>query len=348
MATLTPTFADVRWGESVYALFDYYQNPIRVGVDAAHPQGQNPVRIVRHGGGGTGGNYSDGRTDAYGEGFFFDAWLLGNHPTTNPAARWDILSFDSGQKSHFDFFTGLQTIFPRSRSLLFPENVLDCQFAIASLKRFGVQCGFNPNKMVGAGSSFGAWLMGHAALFPPIGGPGRRSVLRQGALNTNTHDSTLRGLMFEVGQVDARRTAGVDYLSFENYHGWVGTRYDNSGEWAALSEDVRRALSIRAYFEAGELDGYTGWFVHNVVQGNHVHPFTNPHDSQQHADLVASMQAGGLVEGNGLPAEGAPRRYGQLLRNAGTLDNPNWPSDPPAGALALYQQIEAWMAGQIV
>lgn len=347
MASITPTFANLRWGDAPYALFDYFQNPVRVGVDAAHPQGQNPVKVIRHGGGGTGGNYTDGRTDAYGEGFFHDAWLIGQHAAINPAARWDILSFDSGQKHHFDFFTGTQTIFPRSRSLLFPENVYDCQFAIASLKRFAVQCGFNPNKMVGAGPSFGAWIMGMAALAPPRGGSGRRSIWRDGLLRTGTHDSTLRGIIFEGGQVDARRTAGVDYLRFDHYSGWIGTRYDNAVEWNAIPEDVRRALSIRAYFEANELDGYTGWFVHSVEQGTHVHPFDNPHDSQQHLDLIASMQSAGLVEGNGLPAYGQPRRYGQMLRVAGTFNNPNWPSAPPAPVLALYQQLETWMAGQI-
>lgn len=332
MATITPTLSAQRWGEEVYAFFDYYRNPVRVGVDAAHPNGQNPCLFVRHGGGGTGGDYKNQTTSAYGDAFYFPAWMIGTHAATNPAARWDMCCFESGQAYHSDFFTGTQTtLFPRSRALYFPDTIRDAQRAIAAITRLHVQLGFNPNRKVLYGESFGAVMAMLTQLVPPIGGPGRRSVWRRGTFEPDTHDSTVRAVLFAQGQIDCRKIAGVDYMNFANFGGWFGTRTDNSAEFDALPDSVRAMASIRAYLEANELDGAVPTFVANVVQGDHNHPFTNPHDSAQHADLTAALSAAGVT-------------YGEQLRNAGEWENTNWPNDPPAPVLARYQAVEAFLS----
>lgn len=350
--TTTPTFADQRWGPEPYALFDYYRNPVRDNVDTLHPNGQNPLWIIRHGGGGQLGEYVDVRTSRYGDSFYLPMWLCANQPGSNdnaPATHWDVCSIESGQQTHFEFFSGLQSLFPRSRQIFMPHAIRDLQRAIASLKHMCRFYGFDPNRCIGYGESYGASLMALAAIVPPFGGPGRRTVWQAGDRRPATHDSTLRGVFMSQAQIDVRNSApgNVDYIAYQNFGGWLGTDMTDSAEFDAVSQRIKASLSIRAYFEAGELDSYPGFFVGNVVQGTHdVHPFQNPHCSQQHADMIAAMVGAGLTE---TTSAGGDRRivYGQQLRTGGAYQNTLWPDGPDAASLAKMQPVEAWAAAQI-
>lgn len=355
---ITPDNADFRWGPEPYALLDYYRNPTRVGVDATHPNGQNPCMLLRHGGGGISGDYRESRdnliTGLIYDAFYFPAWLsnhaeAGTGTQGNPASGlfWDVISFDSGQMSHFDSDTGAQTLFTRSRSLFFPDAIFDCQRAIATIKSHAITLGFNPHKLIGYGESHGSTLLSLSQLYPPMGGAGRRSVARAAARRPLTHDSTLRGVVMSQAQVDCRNISGTDYLLYSNMTGWAGTNIaDGGAEWNAVASKTKDSWSIRKFFEAGDLDSYPGFFVGNVVQGNHVKPYANPHDSEQHTELIAAMTAAGLTEGTGRTS------YGQQLRNGGDWDNSaanggNWPNGPSGAVLASMQVVETWMAAQV-
>lgn len=334
MATRNPTLSG-RWGESAWAQFDYWRNPVRVGVDAAHPNGQNPCIFYRPGGGGTGGNHQDIRTDAYGDPFFLFHWLGGAHATSNPGSKWDLCSFSSGQQMHVDFFTGLQTLFPRTRSLFFPDAIRDCQRAIASIKGQAATLGFDPNKVVGWGDSYGATLLGLSQLAPPLGGGNRRSVWRDGTNLSKSYDSTLRGLLYHQGQIDCRKIGGVDYLAYQHCAAWFGTRYNDSGEFNNLPDAVRAMASARAYIEAGETGGYRGWFLAYVSGvGAGTHPLADPHDTVQAADLETALVAKGLT-------------YAKQVRSADSWRNTNWPNNPGAPELALYNAADTFLAARI-
>lgn len=334
MASRTPTLSG-RWGEAPWAQFDYYRNPVRIGVDSDHPNGQNPCVFYRHGGGGTGGNFQDLRTDAFGDPFFAIHWMTGGVTGSNPTARWDLCSFSSGQQHHIDFFSGLQTVFPKSIELFFPDAIRDCQRAIASLKGQHRTLGFNPNKVVGWGDSYGATLLGLSQLAPPLGGGNRRLVWRDGTNLSANYDSTLRGLMFHLGQIDCRVVGGTSYLAYNNCAGWFGTRYNNSAEFDALPAEVRAMASARAYIEAGETDGYRRWFLAYVTGlGTGVKPLADPHDVVQLTDMATALTAKGLT-------------FGSQSRAASGWTNANWPNAPSAGVLALYQAFETFLAAGI-
>jgi hypothetical protein len=341
---INPTLQLQRWGVEPWALFDYYRNPTRVDADADHPNGQNPVLFVRHGGGGTGGDYSEWRdTTVTGTTWYFLRWLLGDQAANESPRHWDICAFESGQRANFAYggYSPPHVVpFPRSESLLFPATVRDCQRAIASITHMHRELGFHPEKRGGFGHSFGATLMGLSQLAPALEGSGGSSTWQEGTDDPRTHDSRLKFLLFQEGQVDFRKVVGgiydgLDYLHYSTAGGWFGTSglaYPNG--FAAVKAETREMASILRYFQVGDVDGYSSWYVTWDAQGDHVHPYTNPHDSQQRTDLLAAIAAAGLVA-NAAPIDAA-------------FVNTLWPAGPGATELALYQTIEGWMAAKVL
>lgn len=337
-----------RWGEAAYAQFDYWRNPTRIGVDADHPNGQNPCLFVRHGGAGVTGDHGTYRTDAFGDPFYAIHWLGGAQAGSNPSPRWDVCSFSSGQEHHIDFYagTGLASTSPqpRSLSLYFPDAIRDCQRAISAIKGQHVALGFNPRKVVGWGDSYGATVMGLGQLIPPLGGNGRRRIWRDGVNLTSNHDSTLRALVYHIGQPDCRNISGTDQIHYFNCGGWFGTRTDVSTEFDALPDNVKELSSIIAYLEAGgnDIEGCRNWLVAWATGiGDGIKPYGRPgvggsdiHDTAQHTNLVNALTAAGIT-------------HGSQLRGPDEWRNTNWPGEPPATQLALYQALNTHLAAAI-
>ncbi len=338
MVTRTPTTSDIAYGPMPYHRFDYYKNPVDVMVGGVRA---NPVKLYHHGGGQITGGHQVARTSAYGELFYLIHWLTGAQAGTNPAPYFDLISYSSAQQNHFDFLNAGFSHYPRSRQVFFPDSIHDRQWAIATIKRMLPDLGCDPTKVIDWGSSAGAWEGGLAHMKPVLRGYGERTVWAEGSMRSGAYDSSVAGMVYEQGQIDCRNIAGTDYLRFDHCSGWVGTRYDNASEWNAVPAEVKKAMSLKAYFEDGEIDSYPGFYVLYPSGGSHTKPLSNPHDSIQHTELVAAMQAAGLTEGTG------PGTYGQKLYTPGDLENTNWPGDPSGAVLAKYQDVAAWMLAQI-
>lgn len=334
MPSSTPTFADQKWGSEPWCRFDYWRHPTRENVTAEHPNGTNPLLCIRHGGGGTGGDYTMYRTDAIANIWFFFRWL---QETGSLARKFDICSFSSGQAA---FYSSPQVI-PKSVSMYFPDSPVDAQRFVATIKHRAVEFGFDPNSMLGMGESFGAVDMSLAMMAPPIVGNGNSRTWLREYRHPQTFDSQLRGVIYHIGQVDCRKTGGVDYIHSYNMAGWFGTRTDSTSETDALPTQVREMASLLSYLERGDTANYRGLFVMWGERGDHVKPYGNPslpgsdvHDSQQFYDLCAAL------DNRGLP-------YGKLFYAGNGLTNINYPSAPPHTQTVYYQTIYNWMVGQL-
>jgi hypothetical protein len=330
MATATPYLGDERWGPDPWCMFDYWRNPTRVGVSASRPLGQNPVLFLRHGGGGTGGDHQFVRTSTLGDTFYFVQWLIGTHPATEPARHWDVVSFTSGQQA---FTIGGPV--PRSNDMYFPDAARDVQRAIATLRHLGPSYGWSDVDCVGQGDSYGATALAWSQLAPPLVGSGNQLTWTERTRDPWTHSSRLKGLVFHIGQIDARVIGGQNYISHEHYAGWFGTSPFNSDSLDAVPTDIREAASIRRYFERGDLQYYPGFMAVWSEQGDHVQPFSNPHDSQQFYDLLEAAAAAGITMDSQLYIPGA-------------YANTQWPAGPNHSALVVYQECESWMASRLL
>ncbi len=284
---IVPTNADVRWGQGAHCFYDYYRNGF--GFSGA----RNPCLFVRHAGGGVGGSYIFERSiAATGRIPAFFRWLVEfDHPV-----HFDYISFESGQ-SRYDPGT-----IPRANQMIFPEAVVDVQRAICEIKKqhhsFNFHAGFDPSRCVGFGDSHGATLMGLASVYPPMRGSGGDDNTQRGVFSAGTHDSTLRGMIYHLGQIDVRFGTDVapasDYMSYFNMAGWWGIRDDDPAEFNALPASVRAQASLRAFIQSGDTRFYRKMFTmyqHTTFAG---YPLTNSHDSQQRLDLNAALDAAKL------------------------------------------------------
>ena len=323
MVLVVPTEADVRWGRQPHAFFDYYRNSFSFSGD------KNPCLFVRHAGGGVGASYQFYRSiSATGRVPGFFRWLIEfDHPV-----RFDYCCFESGQYSYDNL------VLPRCDEMIFPEAVVDCQRAIAEMKhmhdKFSLtHGGFDPDRCVGFGDSHGATLMGLAGVYPPLRGSGGDSTTQRGVYRGGTHDSTLRGMIYHIGQVDIRHGTDVapvdDYLQYFNMAGWFGTRDDASGEFDNLSTQIKNASSLRAFVQNGDTRFYKPMYTLYQELGAHTYPLANSHDSQQRTDLNNALTAAGLP-------------YQTRLYQSGDFDATypfTGPVDPSSAVGQMYQSL---------
>lgn len=329
--------SDLRYGPHAFSKFDYYQNSERVGVDALHPNGQNPLLIMRHPGGGTVGSHrwwrDSSNDDTTLEGLFdWIQWLLGAQPSTKPALKWDVATVTTGQQTH----TGGG--FPRTRSMFFPESIVDYQNMIASIMHLSWELGFDEQRVISGGSSMGALLGGLAMMAPGLRGTGSQHVWVKGRYVFDTHRSTPKGHFHHQGPIDFQTYGGIPYYHHTRVSGLAGTRFDTAAEWTALDPRYKAMFSIVEYFRRRETAGYRGFLISWAEQGSHVHPFGSgvPGDGSLHDSIQATELATAISE-CGLP-------YHLNLHQVGWMINTQWPAGPNPLALSIYQEYENWMA----
>lgn len=334
MPTFSPTFADQKWGPEVQCLFDYYPHDVRENVSADHPNGTNPLLCVRHGGGGVGGDHTQYRGSATGDLWYFLRWL---QTTSSLARKWDICAFTSAQKAHYSS----PQVIPLSVPSYAPHNIYDVQRFVASIKAKSDTYGFSPSDMILAGESFGAGICSLAMLAPPLIGTGNQRVFLKAAERPGTWDSQVRGVLYHIGQIDWRKSGGIDIIHAYNAHGWLGTRYDTTADFGAVPDSTRAMISLMAYIERGETQNYRGMFVLWGERGDHTIPYGDPniagsdvHDSDQYTTLTAALAAKNLP-------------HGKLFYSGSGLGNANYPSAPPHTQQVYYQSIYDWMVGRL-
>lgn len=334
MPTIVPTFADVPWGTLDWQRFDYFkhpfQDPKQFDEQAGKWVGGNPLLMMRHGGGGTAGDYRYYRT--FGSGTFatFLRWLQDNPH----GVHFDYCSIGSGQRS----FDWSPMLLQRSQPLYFPAAFLDLQRARAAIKARHLDFGFDPDNCHAGGNSYGATVQTLAQLYPAWRGAGGDAALAiAGAGRTNSFDSTVRSVLAQQPQVSiAESIPGTDYMDFINVVGWLGTRTDDSGaEFHSVPMRVRKAFSILELLAARQLDGAVPMFTLYQTSGDGVHPFVDPHDAQQRIDLNDALAAAGVQDCD------------TRLYVHGDLDNNGYPGNPTnPSQLATYTQLYAWLSAR--
>lgn len=269
--TVAPALGNVRCGPGGDDLFDYYPNATRL------LQG-NPVVLHRHGGGGNLGFHQDARIiytfpvngGLPGETWYFYHWLRGAWAAfgQSPSLPWDLITFSSGQRSHESVGGTEQDYTPvpaAHRSILMPDQIRECQRNIATIKRMagltisGVKLGFDPNRGIGYGESYGATLHALAQLAPPISSNGGHKTWYDGIYTPGTHDSRLRGCVLWEPQIKC----DITYMwAALNYSGWFGGRSDSS---SAQDQSVFGA-QLR-WTEATRLLDVSGTWHRNAFSG---------------------------------------------------------------------------------
>lgn len=322
---------NIRWGPNRWCLLDHYKNPTRVGVDAAHPNGKNPCLIFRHPGGGTVGSnewYRDSLANQ--DYFYFLQWLVGAQPVSMPALCWDVIHATTGQQQH-------DGVIPRTRSLFFPESILDYQSMVSSVMHMSIDLGIDEDRCVLGGESMGALLASLSLLAPSLRGSGQQHVWLKGRHNYGTHRNRARGVLHHQGPVDFQIYGGVEYYHHSRIGGLAGTRYDNNTEWTALDPRVKAMFSIIEYIRRGETAGFPSIYISWAEQGNHINPFGDPgipgsnlHDSRQADDLATALAE------RGMPHEKDVHQPGWLVNTA-------WPAEPNHLALSMYQRRANWL-----
>jgi hypothetical protein len=178
--------------------------------------------------------------------------------------------------------------------------------------------------------------MGVAQMAPPLLPVTPGSGFRDGPSNPVGFDSRLRGLIYHIGQIDFRRdSAGVPYFDPTNLSGYTGTSTFTPSQFASVDDETLASISLADYLERGDVANYPGLFsLWTTFGGSGAHPWGELHDQRQHAELVAKLTAAGLT-------------FGQNLYQAGLLANSNYPNPPSGATLALYQQLEAFLASRL-
>ena len=344
MVTVNPTYSDVRWGPEQWQYLDYYANPTRV-------TGGNPLLIMTPATGWNTRSHRTNRTSGVDEKWYFMRYLLGGQDinvtgdllAAMPKMYWDVCTPCTGQQNHDS------AVFAKSRQLYGMDVIRDEQRMIASVKSLYGTYGFNPSKIIRAGSSATALNAMIAQLAPArIGGGGGKTWLDSNYAR-ETFDSTVRGVIYSEGPIDLRNSgndnppSGTDYFHYTRAGALLGT-YNIAGdatEWNAVPAAVKAALSVRAYFENEDLASFPGMYILFRPAGNGVLPLgdasvsgSDPHDSRQLADLLAAAFTAGVnVPGT--------------LVNDSAWDNNRYPTNIDPKNLTLYRSLSDWMANQV-
>ena len=287
MATITPTIAGARWGPRNWQIFDYMAHSIR-------DKDGNPCLILRHGGAGLSGNLTDNWQGSSN----FNQVLVQLLAATD--VHWDIISVQTCQRRITD---GSPTIRRAIKAGLL-EGAADLQRAIVAIKGQAHRVGNNssykidPSKIAVGGFSFGGTQAALSQIRAPIVGNGSQRTGRQAQWETSGFDSRTLGTVLVSAQVDCRKISGVNYLSPTQLSGWALTNLTDITEFDLVSDFVKDAMSLRAYFDNGDTQFYRPWFVtQEVTAGPHTYPLADPHDSIQVTDLVETMKKAGLRDG---------------------------------------------------
>lgn len=344
MTTVNPTYSDVRWGPEQWQYFDYYQNPTRVS-------GGNPLLIISPATGWNTRSHRSMRDSAISEMWYFMRHLLGaQDPNVTgtplsimPRLCWDVCAPCTGQQNHDT------SVFARSKQLYAMDVIRDEQKMICAIKSLHATYGFNPSKIIRAGSSATALNSAIAQLIPARLGGGGGKTWCESALSKETFDSSVRGVIFSEGPIDIRNSnndnppSGTDYFHYTRIGPLLGV-YNTAGdssEWDAVPASVKSALSVRAYFENEDLASYPGMFVLFRQVGNGVLPLgdatvagSDPHDSRQLQDLLnAASTAGVGMDG--------------ILVTDSAWTNARYPSGIEDKNMILFRKLSDWMASRI-
>lgn len=303
--SLTPTLTAQQWGPHPWQLFDYYAHATR---DA----GGNPLLIVRHVGGGTGGYYGDlWTTDRMPANF-----VRYIHSTASLGLHFDVMSIETAQRS-FDTITA-------ANKKLILSQAFDMQIAISTVKRLGVS-GFgggtyvaDPRRYSALGDSHGSNIVSLSQLLPASSGP------HVWASTDSLFDSSLNSIIYHIGQPDVR----LGYLAFNALGGFFAASVDSATESNALPTSLRQSASTTWYIESGNTRGYVPHYVIYAPLGDHALPLSNAHDSKQGTDLVAALAARALPYGSNLTSAEA-----------------DWIGTGPT-AVANQAALYTWLAGK--
>lgn len=338
MTTVNPTYSDVRWGPEPWQYFDYYENPTRI-------TGGNPLLIITPANGWNTRSHRSMRDSSVDEKWYFMRYLLGAQDplssgsalSSMPRLCWDVCAPATGQQNHDT------TVIPRSKQLYGMDVIRDEQKMICSIKSMHATYGFNPSKIIRAGSSATAVNAAIAQLVPArLGGGGGKTWL-ESALSPDTFDSSVRGVIFSEGPIDIRNIGGTDYFHYTRIGALLGV-YNiagSSAEWDAVPASVKAALSVRAYFENEDLASYPGMYVLFRPLGNGVLPLgdasvtgSDPHDSRQLRDLLDAARNASVG------------MQGTLVEDS-AWTNARYPTAIDDKNLTLYRKLSDWMANQI-
>lgn len=168
---------------------------------------------------------------------------------------------------------------------------------------YGTSTIINPNKIVVGGQSHGATLSGLSQIRPPLNHGATQYTGLNRMYESLNFDSTSKGVLYIEGQIDCRRKdfgdgGGVkEYMAYGIFAGWHGTSGTDGGVmWNGVPNNVRDALSLRAYIERGETGYYVPHFLsyQTTSPGNGAITLSNAHDAIQKVHLAAALRAAGL------------------------------------------------------
>lgn len=231
--TLTPTFADRKWGRDYMSRFDYLQHPIR-------DPGGNPVIMYRHPGSGVSGSHRF-------------CWNFPPDQGAHSMAEYVNLVRTAASDTHFDFCSIewaqylLDATEGRSKCLVFPEVIVEAQRAIIGLKQQLASVGGDPGRIVGFGECHGAYQLLLACCFmapsaTPAGGVLENRRIYQGRY----YDSRLRGIINYAGNpLDLRRTLAPNVAA--------GFGIFSGATWTNGTKKITKAGAFAHYdFVAGD------------------------------------------------------------------------------------------------
>lgn len=267
MPDLTPQTLDFSLGNGCY-----------MDVLAHSGGGPKPVLILRHGGGGTGGDrryfWCDGKS------LNRLCWYLSTSIVTN----FDIVSLGTPQWA-FDSPTSaphLASIVNCPTGSKFPESYDLIATAVAA-----VIANLSPSKVFLGGTSFGAMMTGCAMM---------RSSL------------PIDGLFTQFLCPDVRHVGGDSHVACRCpdtiHQSWLGgiDGHTTQAQWNATQNHIKRSTSFLWYLERGLTTNKRPMFVSFDVVGDGIKPYGDParvgsgvHDGQQYPTLTTALTAAGVT-----------------------------------------------------